>query len=657
VVSSFLFSQHLMTEHFLPKSPMPSLLPRTFSRSSFALGALAMGIFAIALPARAQNTPAPATTAQSQTAWTTYKGNYQRTGNSGASITLPLSQQWRFSSDGPARGYINSPLVVGAPGRQRIIFAAGKAVYALDSQTGQQVWKSADLPADVGTPLTLLQSDAGDFILAAQDNGRVAALDTSRGNLAWNVDTKSRIADAGPIVITTANGPRVLVAVSNGQVIAIDSAGAIDPNWKLTLDRFGASPASSMALSPDGAQLFILVADGRLFVVDLETPKVRYTIRLNGRSLAAPVVTKDGVVTVVGTTVLSSSLDNGRKNWGYTAKGDVVGSPGVGNDNTIFCGTRNGFFQALNSETGEVKWQKNIKEANFSGSPIVIGDTVLVGTSTGLMVGFNAQTGDIVWENLLQTTRTGSQGQQGRGRFGGFGGFGGQNTQQVRAYPISSSPAVVNGQIFVFADNGSMYALTSSPIDADPPRVTSPTLSVPGSNNDTATLALQSQSPPLIPGTGTVTLKAKLEDIGSGLNPASLSVSVNDTPLAADRVKFTEADASLELSLLDPKKGDALLEDGLKNVTIKVRDYAGNEMTYQLSFMVDKSAPAPNSRRFGMLPGGFGGFGGFGNPDGAPDGMPDGDPGGFPGGDPGGFPGGDPGGGFPGGFPGGAPEQ
>ena len=187
--------------------------------------AVLSGALLIAAPsARAQDTPAapavpatPAAAAVSDSSWTTFKGDRQRTGGSTANISLPLSLQWRFSSTGPARTYITAPLVIGAPGRQNVVFASGPNIYALDAATGGQVWKSPDLPSSILVPLTLLPTDAGDMILAMQSSGRLAAIKSADGGRAWETDTGALVTESGPIVAQTNNGARIIWRAQYGQ--------------------------------------------------------------------------------------------------------------------------------------------------------------------------------------------------------------------------------------------------------------------------------------------------------------------------------------------------------------------------------------------------------------------------------------------------------
>ena len=259
------------------RPPLP-LLPKF----PLTLGVLSGALLLCPLAMRAQDAPAapapvapapvaPAPVAPAPvapvkattTAWTTFKGDAQRTGSTAANVTLPLSLQWRYSSIGPAREYATAPLVIGAPGAQRVVFASGGVVYATDVNTGDAVWKSPESTSNIVVPLALLSTDGGDLILALQNSGRLTALKTADGGRAWEVDCGSLATESGPIVVQTNKGTRIICALNTGRLLAVDPQGVIDQDWRLQIGAAGTSPASSMALSPDGSRLFILGSDSQ----------------------------------------------------------------------------------------------------------------------------------------------------------------------------------------------------------------------------------------------------------------------------------------------------------------------------------------------------------------------------------------------------------
>ena len=108
----------------------------------FALCAASLGAGLSA--ARAQDAPAAAAPA----AWTTYKGDAQRSGFVGAPLTTPLNLIWRYTvtlpTDNPTPDPSNTaPLIAGPPEARRAFFVFGKTMYAVETDSGAQVWKSA----------------------------------------------------------------------------------------------------------------------------------------------------------------------------------------------------------------------------------------------------------------------------------------------------------------------------------------------------------------------------------------------------------------------------------------------------------------------------------------------------------------------------------
>ncbi|RYX80460.1 hypothetical protein EON83_28450, partial [bacterium] len=230
--------------------------------------------------------------------------------------------------------------------------------------------------------------------------------------------------------------------------------------------------------------------------------------------------------------------------------------------------------------------------------------------------------------------------QGGRGgRGGGGGGWGGMmgggrtsRTQQFsRAYGISAPPAVVNGQIFVQSDNAAMYSFTSQSIDADAPRVVEPSISVPDAQDQLTALLVGGNNNPTVPGRGPFYFAAQLDDVGSGIDPKTIKVTVDGTPLDAKNVEFDLASGILTVTLIDPAKGGTNYPDGQKSIGINVSDYAGNVQSAQFNFSVDNTAAAPTAQR--NRGGGNNRGGGDGGPDGPGFGNPDdgfGGPGGNP---------------------------
>ena len=549
------------------------------------------------------------------TAWTTFKGDPQRTGTTTADVKVPLTLQWRYSSVGPARSYNTAPLVIGAPGNQRVVFASGSVVYATDVNTGAAVWKSPAVTSTINLPLALLSTGEGDFILALQNSGRLAAFKTANGARAWEVDCGALATESGPLVVETQKGTRILCALNTGRIIAVDTSGNIDPSWKMQIGQVGTSAASSMALSRDGQRMFILGSDARLYIINVREARTLYSLSQTSRSGVTPIVSGDIVFTANTRRVAAWRISDGTAAWTITPGAEVLGSPalklGQGGGltgGTLFFGTRNGQFMAVNALDGQIKWQKKLLDnVSVTGSPIVLPGAVIVGTAAGTLIGFAPDSGEIIWQYRLQTERLRDLTPKpvgapnfGGGNFGGDGGGGEVATdanagvEEKRTYGVSSAPSAIDQKLFVLGDDAALYAFTSQSFDADPPRVLEPSISLNASDRQLLALLLSDDAPQIVPGVGPFYFAAQIDDVGSGIDPDSIVVSLNDTPVDPARVFYGRASSVLTVTLVDTEKGDPALEDGLKKITITAKDYAGNMVNFSTNFSVDNTVPAPN---------------------------------------------------------------
>lgn len=681
-------------------------------------GPLALGLW-FSPGVRAQDAAAaPATS------WTTFRGDAQRTGSSNAQVPLPLSLDWRYSSDSDPGTFSASPLVIGTPGAQRLYFAVGPKVVCLDAQTGAPVpeWKAPAISSSISAPLTLLSTDDGDFIIAASQGGAVDAFRATDGGRAWERDVPGGVSVAGPVVVQATAGQRIVVGSDAGQLVALTPAGEIDPKWRVPLGRFGNPPTSAMALSQNGSTLCVIANDGKMYGVDVKLGRLVWSAALPNATGVTPVVANNRVVTAGLARIASYEVAGGKNAWTVPSRGIVSAPPAfrvVDDVPTLFYGTNEGNFYALDARDGSQQW-KAADVGPFTGAPIVLDNMVLAGTRTGSLIAMNPKSGVVLWQYRLKTERLlnggngvgggrgGGRGGGGRGGRGGFrgasaqgtgatfqlvqddggdtgvgggfdpgggggfdpgaggggggggrfggggrggGGFGGRTQQFSDPYSITAPPAVVNGQIFVQGDDAAIYGFTSQSIDADPPRIVEPSISLPDDQDNLTALSVGGDTPPLVPGRGPFYFAAAIDDVGSGINAKSITVSLDGTPVDAKSVEFDAASGVLTVTLVDPK-GGAGLGEGSKTLTVVARDYAGNTLSANYNFVVDNTAPSPAANRGGRF--GRGGRGGRGNGDpNNPGGLDPNDPnGGAPdpnGPDGGGPDGGDLGGGIPGG--------
>jgi outer membrane protein assembly factor BamB len=622
----------------------------------------APGAPAVAAPPTTDTPVAGTTVNAAPSNWTLFNGDLQRTSARNVTLPMPLNALWRYTAEGEPAS-TTPPLVTGPAGQRRIYFAAGTQVFCIDGQTGSQIWKSAVLTRPVTAPLTLLNSENGDLILAVTSGGRMSALRTSDGGQAWEADARSPVPSMAPTILKTSRGDRILLGISLGRLLAFTTEGALDPNWEVKLGRTGSEPTATPAITPDGKYLFLAAQDQRLYCIDVQTGSVVYTIQLNTSALSSPVVVGDQVIVAAGQIVTGYRIRTGDPIWRTnTESRQIDTAPAVRMDAqgnpVVYIGAKNGIMYAIDARPGkgDILWKTDL-ESSVSSTATVLNNAILVATSRGVLYALKPEDGSIQWQYRLRTERAVTPNQNTSGRFnnrevegggaqrwrGNTGGF--ATTPTLRTFGVSAAPAVVDNQVFVVGDNAAVYAFDTNALDAVPPRVVEPSLSVPSAEGPLFTQLLGDR-PIVVPGRAPVYFAAQLEDAGSGVNPDTIRVVANSEAIPKERAVFQTSSSVLTVTLNGTQAGNVRvnLPDGAFNINITAQDYQGNRLNYTGTFNVDNATPPPSSEQQpfrggrnrrgqggrGNWNGGQGGFGGQQGGFGGQQGGFGGQQGGFP---------------------------
>ena len=570
-------------------------------------------------PVAMPNEEAGPAQAANATDWTIFKGDEQRTGARAVSLPLPLNLMWRHSAE-EAPNPAATPIVAGTGQERRVYFAAGATVYCLNAQTGARLWKSQVLTRSVTAPLGFATGAEGDMILAVTSGGQISALRTSDGGQIWLADAKAPVQAGAPMMIQTAKGPRIMVGISLGRLLAFTMEGVLDPSWEVRIGQTGTALTSTPALSIDGARLFACAQDQRMYCIDVKKAQVLYTVTLGSSSQGSPMVLGDQVVVSAGDIVTGFRDTTGDPIWRVDTDGrQIVASPSglmKGEVPMIYIGARNGVFFAIDGRRGQVVWKQDLGES-ITGTATVTPNAIYVGTGRGVMFALNPNDGKILWQYHLDTKRQvevsnssqnrngfgggrggGGRGGGGRGG-GGRGGFGRGFTQtEERIFGVTAAPVVLDGQAFVLADNAAIYAFDAGDMDAAAPRLTEPSVSVTAAEGGLATRLLEADKPLLIPGRAPVYFAASLADSGSGVDPASVTAKLDNEVVPAARAIFSLANSVLTVTLNSNANGAGTnLPDGTHTIVIDAKDYAGNPLHYTGRITVDNATPPPSQQQ------------------------------------------------------------
>ncbi len=340
---------------------------------------------------------------------------------------------WRTATDGPVR---SSPAVTS---RLVLTGSADGHLYAMDRRTGLVQWKAAADAAVNSSPAV-----AGNTVYFASLRGTVYAVSLDDGGLRWSMRT----------------GP------------------ALPPAWAGAsgLDYYISSPVIA------GEDVLVGAPDGILYALARDNGAVRWRGRTEGRIHSSPAV-RNGLV-FVGSfdgSVYAFDLVTGARRWRYDTEGrsldsepfgfdrrSIVSSPAV-TDSTVFIGSRDGFFYALDAASGTLRWRVD-HQASWSIASPAVGEGVVYDASSDarFIHALDARTGEPRWRLAMPGSVWSSAAIAGGLLFVGDGSgaihaIDRQSGSALWSFrtggAVQSSPAVAGGLLVVGSGDGAVYAL------------------------------------------------------------------------------------------------------------------------------------------------------------------------------------------------------
>ncbi len=235
--------------------------------------------------------------------------------------------------------------------------AGGAYVYAVNLQTGAQVWRfpASSSAANPFNATPALTSD-GQLIVGGFDK-KLYGLNLQTGQSKWQF------------------------------------TGAHD-RWI-----GGALVANNMIYAPN--------ADYNLYALNLQG-QLQWTFAADQSIWGTPV--SDGTNVYFGTLgrkMYAINAKTGKQVWMQILDGAVLGSPVLGSGNTLYVGTYGATLYSLNTATGQTLWSKPASSWIWAG-PALEGSTLYVGDANGKLLAYPASGAGKLWEQDLNGAIIGS---------------------------------------------------------------------------------------------------------------------------------------------------------------------------------------------------------------------------------------------------------
>jgi outer membrane protein assembly factor BamB len=527
-----------------------------------------------------------------QAAWPTFGNGVDHRAHAAEPLAPPLAVLWKFASRpyqdaaiGTASPIINSgsPITVD----NTVYFASKDRLYALDFDTGGEKWH---WPTGEEVAPTIRSTPAvgdGMVYIGALD-GMLYALDATTGSQRWAVKTGSSIRSHPLLFKESPGDPGTVYFGSDDDYFYAVDAQTGDIKWKYR----ATDDVVSAPCYEDGLIIFNS-ADSQIHALAANTGKPRWIQRSLVPALGiSPVIFNGRVFLPSGTTLNTFRIRGGTpapiqlydpKTRQSALEGDVTTTPILADDPNgpggptsgfVFLGDRGGYFYSFHLN-GKLRWKVKLDDRTMV-QPVLAGNTLYVGSNKGFIYGINADTGEVTWRYRAEAPRD----------------------YQVRyaSHNISAPLIVDGGRLLVLGDDGTLTAFSADAMDVTAPVITAPKPDRGSTQNGT---------PPL-------TITTYLWDEGSGINPATLAVTLDGQPLEMSDQPYDKKTGSAIKSgvVYDPVKRKleyntaptvagqkaTPLPNGHHAVKIEVADWRGNIGTLEWTFIVDNTLPVKPKR-------------------------------------------------------------
>ena len=471
-------------------------------------------------------------------------------------LKLPLALKWEFVGskfdNNPA-----APIVVNGT----VYFACGDRIYAVDLATGSLKWR---YPSDQGLGGSVKATPAyynGAIYFGAGDEN-LYCLDAQTGAFRWAYRVRGGIR-CPPIV----SDGVVYFGADDDSLYALPADTGDPPIWTKP---FTTRDDIAIGIALGSGIIVTSSMDGNVYGVVAASGKLRWApFRLLAAPTASsPVISESIAIMASGSAVYGLSVRSGQQRWQLTLDSEAAATPAVqGYDVYVPCRDKKIYAYSTTGRRPVVKWTEPADLGAIPmSSPVVAGDTMWVTGSRGIIAAFSVLDGTLKWRYAVAPSPVTSAGSL--------------------YCDAASSPTIAEGALLVLTDDGVLHCFTPQAPDSTPPMI----------------FATSPRSGSLMSGAPPIKISGLLYDIGSGVDFSTASITLDGQPMEA-KTDLPSSTISYQTEMGCAGKQATTLRDGLHNIVVSAKDYAGNTLTREWYIITDSTLPPPRRSTPTVQPG------------------------------------------------------
>ena len=300
--------------------------------------------------------------------------------------------KWKFESDN------NQPLVSSSPIIYRNIIFVGcydGNLYAIDIATREKKWKFKT-EGSIDSTVAI----ENDIVYFGSNDGNLYAVGAETGEEKWRFETGDEVRSS-PVVC---NG-RVYIGSYDGNLYAVDVETG-EEKWRF---KTKGGVDSSPSIYKD---IIYFGSFDILYAVDIKTGEEKWRFETNGGLCSSPSIYKDAIYFGNSDNNLYAvDMETGEEKWRFETNDKIMGSPAVYKD-SVYIGSFDGNLYALDIETGNEKWRFTAEEVlhpkyssistddrfiNIRTPPSIAEDTIYFGSYNHIFYAVDVNTGNEKW--------------------------------------------------------------------------------------------------------------------------------------------------------------------------------------------------------------------------------------------------------------------